>query len=160
MENKSADNKVKKLWRGGISEPAATARLVRETARALTRTLQNRLAKNSIPVGHWYFLMALWEEDGLNQASLSRRAGVKEPTTYVALRAMETAGYVTRQTLNGNKKNVHIFLTPKGRKMERPLKRLARDVSKIAIKDLSDEEHRILRKALKKMLANLMEGEE
>ena len=52
-----------------------------------------------MPFGHWAFLRILWEADGkggLNQKELSTRAGVMEPTTVTAMRAMEALGYINR----------------------------------------------------------------
>ena len=42
--------------------------------------------------GHWTFLRILWEHDGLTQRALSEEAGVMEPTTFTALKAMERLG--------------------------------------------------------------------
>ena len=64
--------------------------------------------------GHWTFLRILWEGDGLTQRELSEQAGVMEPTTFSALKAMERLGYVTRRQVGGDRKKVYVFLTPKG----------------------------------------------
>ena len=64
--------------------------LVRDTFRAFTRELEARIgAAAGVSIGHWYFLRALWEEDGLNQRELSRRVGMMEPTTVTAVNGME-----------------------------------------------------------------------
>ena len=49
--------------------------LVRETHRAFTRSLQARIAPHGITIGMWFFLRALWEEDGISQRALSQRVG-------------------------------------------------------------------------------------
>src|SRR5213078_1193640 len=58
------------------------------------RAPQGRLAGHGVPFGHWTFLRVLWERDGLTQRELSDEAGVMEPTTFAALRAMEELGYI------------------------------------------------------------------
>ena len=56
------------------------------------RALQARLAAHGVTFGHWTFLRILWEGDGLTQRELSDEAGVMEPTTFAALKAMERLG--------------------------------------------------------------------
>lgn len=56
-------------------------------------------------LGHWTFLRILWEKDGLTQRELSYEAGVMEPTTVIAVRAMEALGYVKWERLGDNRKS-------------------------------------------------------
>src|ERR1700719_541880 len=70
------------------------AHLVKDAARSMVRALQMRLAEHSVSFGHWTFLRILWETDGLTQRELSEQAGVTEPTTFSALKAMERLGYI------------------------------------------------------------------
>ena len=83
------------------------AHLIRDTERAFRRALQIRLAPYGVPFGHWSFLRILWETDGLTQKELSERAGVMEPTTFAAMKAMEALGYISRQQLPTNKNDGH-----------------------------------------------------
>jgi DNA-binding MarR family transcriptional regulator len=101
------------------------AHLVKDATRALVRALQVRLARHAVSFGHWTFLRILWEGDGLTQRELSARAGVMEPTTFSALKAMERLGYVRRRQRDGDRKKVFVFLTAKGRALRRRLVPLA-----------------------------------
>ena len=91
--------------------------------------MQRRLAPFGVPFGHWAFLRILWESDGLTQRELSREAGVMEPTTFGALKAMESRGYIARRQLAGNRRKIHIFLTRKGRALKNKLVPLAEEVN-------------------------------
>ncbi len=73
---------------------------------------------HDVSFGHWAFLRILWERDGLTQRELSDQAGVMEPTTFAAIKAMEKLGYVMRVRRPDNRRNVYIHLTPKGRAAE------------------------------------------
>jgi hypothetical protein len=53
------------------------------------------------------------------------RAGVMEPTTFGALKAMESRGYIARRKLAGNRRKIRIFLTRKGRALKNKLVPLA-----------------------------------
>jgi DNA-binding MarR family transcriptional regulator len=58
--------------------------------------------------GHWYFLRALWVEDGLTQRELSARVGMMEPTTVIALKGLEKAGLVRRARSRKDARRVHV----------------------------------------------------
>ncbi|MGA8033699.1 MAG: MarR family transcriptional regulator [Casimicrobiaceae bacterium] len=135
------------------------AHLVKHAMRALDRALQSRLARHDVALGHWVFLRVLWEGDGLTQRQLSREAGVMEPTTFAAMKSMEQRGYVVRRQLAGNRRNVHVFLTPKGRAMERVLVPLALQANAIAVRGVPERNVATTRRTLLAMLRNLAEDE-
>src|SRR5204863_5205283 len=91
-------------WRDAVPNDRM-AHLVKDTTRALVRALQSRLAAHGVSFGHWTFLRILWEHDGLTQRELSREAGVMEPTTFAALKAMEQLRYIERRQVPENRKN-------------------------------------------------------
>src|SRR5262245_44272505 len=114
MPQRSSDTlMILRHWREAVPNDRL-AHLIKDAARALVRALQVRLADHRVSFGHWAFLRILWERDGLTQRELSERAGVMEPTTFTALKAMERLGYVVRHRKNGDRKKVYIFLTPRG----------------------------------------------
>lgn len=131
------------------------AHLAKDATRGFLRSLQVRLAAHDVQLGHWTFLRILWERDGLTKRDLSIEAGVMEPTTFVALRAMEAMGYVTLERRPDNRKNVYVFLTPAGKKLRRVLVPLAEEVNAIALKGLTEDEVAIARRALLVMVDNL-----
>lgn len=133
------------------------AHIVKDTTRALVRALTVRLAAHGVSFGHWTFLRILWEHDGLTQRELSELAGVMEPTTYSAIKAMEELGYVSRRQLPDNRKNVYVHLTARGRALKDKLVPLAEEVNRIATRGVKPEDVAATRRALVAMLANLEE---
>lgn len=121
------------------------------------RALQSRLAAHGVSFGHWTFLRILWDKDGLTQRELSEEAGVMEPSTAAAIKAMEELGYVTRAQLPGNRKNVYVTLTPKGRALRGKLEPLAEEVNAIAVHGASASEREVARRTLLRVIANLGE---
>src|SRR5437762_4064190 len=75
------------------------AHLTKDAWRAFVRELQGRLVEHGVSFGHWTFLRILWQRDGLTQRELSDEAGVAEPSTNAAIKAMEEMSYVTRKRL-------------------------------------------------------------
>lgn len=111
-----------------------------------------------MPFGHWTFLRILWERDGLTQRELSDQAGVMEPSTFAALKAMEKRGYIARRQARGNRKNVYVYLTAKGRALERKLVPLAKQVNAIAVRGVPRGRVEAARATLLAVISNL-EGE-
>ena len=148
-------------WREAVPNDRM-AHLIRDTERAFRRALQLRLAAHNVPFGHWSFLRILWEADGkggLTQKELSSRAGVMEPTTFTAMKAMEVLGYITRNQIPPNKKNVYVHLTEAGRALKKKLVPLAEETNKISVKNLTAPDVAIARKVLLSMLVNLAQDE-
>ena len=131
------------------------AHLVRDAGRVLTKSLQTKLADHSVSFGHWSFLRILWVTEGLTQRELSEQAGLMEPTTYTALKAMEANGLVERRQLNGNRKNIHIYLTQKGRDLKQTLIPLAESVNESAVRGVDHDDLLATRRTLLAIISNL-----
>jgi DNA-binding MarR family transcriptional regulator len=145
-------------WREAVPNDRL-AHLVKDATRALLRALQMRLTAHAVSLGHWTFLRILWEKDGLTQRELSEQAGVMEPTTFAAVKAMETLGYVTRRQLPGNRKKVFVFLTPKGRALKDKLVPLAEEVNDVAVRGVSPAAVAATRQTLLSIIENLAADE-
>src|SRR5262249_46983892 len=91
---------------------------------------------------------------------LSEQAGVMEPTTFSAVKAMERLGYVERRRRSGDRKKVFIFLTRKGRSLRRTLVPLAEDVNRIAVRRVRSGEIARTRKLLLSIIENLARDEQ
>lgn len=74
---------------------------IRRMHRLVQRALQVRIEPHRVSLGMWYFLRALWDEDGLTQRELSTRVGTMEPTMMAASR------------------KINVYLTVRGRALER-----------------------------------------
>lgn len=131
------------------------AHLVRDAGRLLAKSLQARLSEHGVSFGHWSFLRILWVTEGLTQRELSDEAGVMEPTTFTALKAMEKKGLIERRHLNGNRRKVHIFLSPKGRELKDQLTPLAETVNSTALEGINQNEIDVTRSVLLRMIDNL-----
>lgn len=147
-------SRVLRHWREAVPNDRM-AHLVKDATRAFLRSLQARLAAHDVQLGHWTFLRILWERDGLTKRELSAEAGVMEPTTVVALRAMELLGYITLAQRPENRKNVYVFLTSKGKRLRKELVPLAEEVNAVAMEGLSEAEIAVTRRALLLMIDNL-----
>jgi len=145
-------------WRDAVPDDRL-AHLVKDAARAMIRGLQMRLAQHEVSFGHWAYLRVLWETDGLTQKELSDETGTTTPTTFSAVSAMEKLGYVERRYAPGNRKNTHVFLTPRGRGLRNKLVPLAEEVNEISIGGLKATEINVARKVLLTIIENMARDE-
>ncbi len=129
--------------------------LTRIAFRAFSRALEVRTAPHGVSSGQWRFLRVLWREDGLTQRELSRRVGMREPTTVIALKSLERSGFVTRQKSVEDRRKVHVFLTPEARALEAVLLPAVAEVNAVALAGLNPDEIDVLRKALTQVGRNL-----
>ena len=155
----SSTQVILRHWREAVPNDRL-AHLVKDATRALVRALQMRLGEHGVSFGHWTFLRILWESDGLTQRELSEQAGVMEPTTFSAVKAMERLGYVVRRRRPGNRKKVYVFLTREGRGLRRKLVPLAEEVNRIAVQDVRSREIARARKLLLSIIENLARDEQ
>ncbi|MCW5773249.1 MAG: MarR family transcriptional regulator [Rhodospirillaceae bacterium] len=129
--------------------------LVRDAHRAFQALIERRIAPFGVTRGQWYFLRVLWREDGLSQRELSRRVGMMEPTTVIALQSMEKAGLVRRERSAEDKRKAQVWLTPKAQKLREKLLPLAREVTMDARRGVSQAEFEAFRDVIARMTMNL-----
>ena len=133
--------------------------VIRSTHLTFAKYLRNRLQPHDVTPGQWFFLRALWEEEGLSQRELSRRVRTTEPTTVSALRLLERNGLIRRVRNTRDRRTINIFLTPKGRALEQTLVPGMFEMNRIATAGLSraevDEAFRLLVKMRDNVAATL-----
>jgi DNA-binding MarR family transcriptional regulator len=153
-----ATDVILRHWREAVPNDRL-AHLIKDATRGLVRALQMRLAEHAVSFGHWVFLRILWERDGLTQRELSAQAGLMEPTTFSALKAMEKLGYIVRKQQPDSRRKVYVFLTPKGRALKAKLVPLAESVNEIAVRGVAPGDIAATRRTLLAMIENLAADE-
>jgi DNA-binding MarR family transcriptional regulator len=133
---------------------------VRWAHRALQRELEEQIRPYGITTGMWYFLRALWDEDGLSQRELSDKVGTTEPTTVAALHAMEKRGLVTRVANTSDRRKSNIYLTSPALELRELLLPHAREVNRIAGAGIPVSDIKALKRILTKLRANLSAAHE
>ena len=129
--------------------------LVREAHRAFLRALASRISRHHVSIGMWYFLRALWEQDGITQRELSRRVRMMEPTTAAALESMERAGLIRRKRNAKDRRKINIHLTERGRALRDVLIPCAIEVNRIALEGIPPDATAKLRDQLSLLTHNL-----
>ena len=141
-------------WRESLHDERLT-HLIRTAFRGSSAALQRRLKEHGVAYGHWTFLRILWQTDGLTQRQLSVQAGVTEAATVTALQGMEKLGYIARQKLPENRKEVRVFLTPQGAALRSQSVGCAEDVNAVVADGIPEEDLAVTRRTLLAVIDNL-----
>jgi DNA-binding MarR family transcriptional regulator len=109
-------------------------------ARLLEQALRREIADHGVVPGQFPALLNLFQEDGLTQAELTRRAGVEQPTMANTLNRMERDGLITRVADPADRRRVRVHLTPHARRLEPALAAAGREVNGRATHGLTRDE--------------------
>ncbi len=132
--------------------------LVRDTHLMFAKMLRSLLQPYNVTPGQWFFLRALWIEEGLSQRELSRRVGMTEPTTVSALRLMERNGLVDRRRNAADRRARNIYLTAKARRMQNKLLPIVVEANLVATAGVGAAELATFRDVIGKMKGNLTQA--
>jgi DNA-binding MarR family transcriptional regulator len=138
--------------------PAADERIahfVKDTFREFLRVLQAGLREHSVLYGHWTFLYILWQTDGMTQRQLSEQAGVYDSTTVGALQGMEKLGYIFRRKMPENRKEVRVFLAPKGAALKAVLMPAVEELNQVALEGIPEHDIEVTKRTLTALAGNL-----
>lgn len=128
---------------------------VRRCHRAFDRVLSAHLAPAGMTSGFWYFLRALWQENGATQRRLAQLNNVTEPTAVTLLAAMERLDLIRRDRNAQDRRKINVFLTPSGAALETDLMPMAARINEIAGEGVSPAELATCLGVLKRMSENL-----
>ena len=96
-------------------------------------------------------LAFLWLENGLSQAELSNRSQIDRTTIGGIIDRLEKEGLLERRNHPEDRRAYQVFLTGKGKSLEKELTAVAGQVIKKITAPLSEEEHQALIQLLSKL---------
>ena len=102
-----------------------------------------------------YVLNPLMENESLTQLELVRITGQKPPTISITLRNMEREGIVERAKNGGDKRETHVSLTEKGKKMYAKVLASLEKMEKAVLEGISEKELNAMSSTVEKMKKNI-----
>ncbi|BAH45178.1 putative transcriptional regulator [Brevibacillus brevis NBRC 100599] len=96
-------------------------------------------------------LHALWEKDGQKGVELGARLRLDGATITGVLDRLEKLELIERRSDPNDRRTNLIFLTPKGKELEKPLNQLTEEVNNAVISLFSEEEAKLLKNMLTKL---------
>lgn len=129
--------------------------LSRVLFRSFSRAMERRSLRFGVSGGQWRFLRQLWVEDGLTQRDLSRRVGMREPSTVTAVNSLVKSGFVQRVPSETDRRKIHIHLTDRARALKADLLPYVAEVNALATVGIDPDELAVFVKVLDRINANL-----
>ncbi len=105
-----------------------------------------------------HVMKPLMEHDGLTQLEIVNITKLKAPTISITLRNMEREGIVRREKNDNDRRETHVFITDKGRKMHDQILQAFDNAEKLMLEGISEKELDSVGKLIKKMTDNLKNG--
>lgn len=102
-----------------------------------------------------HIMKPLMDNDSLTQLELVKITNLKAPTISITLRNMERDGIVRREKNDSDRRETHVFITDKGKKMYAKVLTALDKAEKTMLKGISEKELTAMRATLEKMSGNL-----
>lgn len=97
----------------------------------------------------------LWESDGISQQQLCAPLNRDKAAVTRMVDILEKEGYIKRESDASDRRINLLFLTKKGKDIERESTKCVEKVLKLAVQNFSQKEKEELERLLKKMIQNL-----
>jgi DNA-binding MarR family transcriptional regulator len=134
---------------------AGAGYLVRDAHKAFSRCLASEISRYDISFKHYYYLLALFEEDQISQVELSERVGMNRATVTSVVDTMESQGLVKRVRDPDDRRKINVVLTAKGARLRRPLLESITDVQRTALKGIAERDLDKFRATIERIIQNL-----
>lgn len=106
-------------------------------------------------LGQEMALFILWEEEGLTQTELGEHLGVDPSTVTKTIKRLEHGGIIERRQDEQDRRVWRVYLTEKGRELQKPVGKIWEELESLTIANLSDVELALLKRILGQILDNL-----
>jgi DNA-binding MarR family transcriptional regulator len=104
-------------------------------------------------------ILNLAQRDGVTQLDLVKATHLKPPTVSVTLKKLADLGFITRANDKSDLRAVRVYLTDKGRELDRDSFRRIALADNLLMKGITENESRVLVALLTKMRDNLLAPE-
>ena len=128
---------------------------MREIVKLFGRQLSVDLNAFGITLGQWRFLRVLWEQDGRSQKEIAEALGFTPGATVFALTILERDNLAMRKRASEDSRVSRVYLTPKGRALEKQLMPFAHNSQIQALQKFSTGEIDMLLSFLERIKGNL-----
>ena len=125
--------------------------LIKKNNRLLVNKANELLQHYGLTDAFCYFLMMLYEQDGVTQSVLHKAIGIEQPTAVRTLGRMEREGLIKKVPSPEDKRATHIWLTEKGWQRQAAIEACAKELNDWAFGHLSPQEAKTLNTLLLKV---------
>ena len=120
----------------------------------MNQNLAEALRKRGFTFQDWRVLAVLAVHEGTNLTELAEATVIPQPSVSRLAAKLAKRGYVSRENGKTDSRNVHLFITPKGRAVYDKMRPLAAAEYRAAMRGFSAKEYDDLHNALLRMMKN------
>ena len=128
--------------------------LIKKASRLLIKKANELLKPYGLTDAYSYFLMTLYQQDGLTQTEMHKQIGIEQPTAVRTLDRMERDGLIIRTRSTADRRAIEIRLTEKGRDCQTIIEQCAYELNQYALNGFKEEEKSAMKHLLKKINDN------
>lgn len=121
----------------------------------MRRDYSENLRELNLYVGQDKLLARLWSGDGITQMQLCEHLKCEPPTVTNMVKSLEQNGFIYRKRDEQDARVMRIFLTEKGKELEKPVDFKWKQQQEKLLHSISPEDLLLLRKLMKQMEKNL-----
>ncbi|MFS0855873.1 MULTISPECIES: MarR family winged helix-turn-helix transcriptional regulator [Paenibacillus] len=122
----------------------------------MRRNYSESLRELNLYVGQDNLLYRLWLGDGVTQMQLCEHLKCEPPTVTNMVKSLEQNGFIYRKRDVQDARIMRIFLTDKGKELEKPVEVKWREQQKKLLQSISAEDRLLLRKLMQQMERNIV----
>lgn len=129
----------------------------------LQRLLTNSIKDTELTSGQPKVLNYLGSHNGAVQKDIAQNCCIEQATLTSVLTGMENKGLVERKMMNGNRRNIYVFLTEKGASLTKRVEQEFSKLENIALSGFNEQDKELVinfMTRIKDNLAHMTEGEE
>ena len=132
-----------------------TSTLLKKANRLLIKKANELLKPHGITHAYTYFLMELYQQDGLTQSEMYKRIGIEQPTAVRTLDRMERDGLILREQSPTDRRALFIKLTDKGKRYKETIIGCAKELNGFALRGFTDNDRALFNQLINRLNSNL-----
>jgi MarR family transcriptional regulator for hemolysin len=132
-----------------------TSTLLKKANRLLIKKANALLKPHGITHAYTFFLMALYQQDGLTQSKMHKHIGIEQPTAVRTLDRMERDGLILREQSPTDRRALFIKLTDKGKRYREKILDCAKELNDFALRGFTDNDRALFNQLINRLNSNL-----
>ncbi|MEQ9443409.1 MAG: MarR family transcriptional regulator [Cyclobacteriaceae bacterium] len=130
--------------------------LVGKASRLMSNQISKNLSEHQVTAEQWAILDSLWQQDSQTQQQLANQTNKNKASITHLIDNLEKRKLVRRLTDEKDRRNKMVCLTPPGIELQDVLTKVVKQTVKDMTRGLDKKELKGCRKALKKLIQNLL----
>lgn len=122
------------------------------------KQILDAVKERRLTMGQPKVLDYLQDHDGASQKEIAAACHIEPGSLTAVLNRMEQRQMIERRMLNGNRRSLHVFLTPSGREDQKAVESAFSALEEEIFQGISEQERDIFLDVFRKIYENLSEG--